>query len=389
MQTEPKIGDRYGSRVIIGIREEGPRIKWRCDCGTEGYSPFCRLREVQSCGCANRRYELDGERVSLTEAARRAGVNRGTLYKRMEHGMTLKEAMSDKQDWIRGKRGARKKPKGAPIAVKRDYSGEVYGTRTVGSPTRGPRGVVLWGWECTCGAAGRTQIGSIKKSTNCPKCNKADLTGKRFGTRVVTKKAPKTDGHVRWEWECDCGATGVSVPSTLRFNCGVCSADHIGEVHGTRTILKERWVSGGSKHRHREWEWRCAACGEEGCSPYTYVRDAVCPSCRQIAADSFIGQKFGRRTVVGGTSQAADWVCECGSSGITNLGNLRTSRACNGCPLELPTYDIAGEQLTIPEIARLAQLPESVVKLRVRSNWPGEEILLVPYRGRRLERVDA
>jgi hypothetical protein len=47
--------------------------------------------------------------------------------------------------------------------------------------------------------------------------NKIDLVGKRFGRLTVIVEAPKRrPGKLRWECQCDCGKTIISLGESLR-----------------------------------------------------------------------------------------------------------------------------------------------------------------------------
>lgn len=68
-----------------------------------------------------------------------------------------------------------------------------------------------------------------------------DLTGQRFGRRVVLAQEGRGHGHVRWRVRCDCGKESVvyrgSLMSGMAQSCRCLAKD----------VQRERW------RKYREW----------------------------------------------------------------------------------------------------------------------------------------
>jgi hypothetical protein len=67
-----------------------------------------------------------------------------------------------------------------------------------------------------------------------------DLTGQRFGSRVVLRRLPSVsyghNSHSRWAVRCDCGRESVTVrQSVLRaVSCGACQRARMARERGAR-----------------------------------------------------------------------------------------------------------------------------------------------------------
>lgn len=77
---------------------------------------------------------------------------------------------------------------------------------------------------------------SVKKSKNCKMCKYPNLTGKRFGSLTVIKKANKKDknGHLYWDCQCDCGncvtILGTNLTQGYTKSCGCLHSEIISKL---------------------------------------------------------------------------------------------------------------------------------------------------------------
>lgn len=93
-------GERRG---MLSIVERITTTTYRCicDCGTEKIIASIDLKQTRSCGCSRRgrvlgpvkRYDVDGEMLTISEMASRVGVTQTAIYARLSRGLSPKEAM--------------------------------------------------------------------------------------------------------------------------------------------------------------------------------------------------------------------------------------------------------------------------------------------------------
>ena len=121
-------------------------------------------------------------------------------------------------------------------AIKRkpitDLTGQRFGNLVAISPTEErENGSVVWECRCDCGntvfiKSGRLRHGGAVSCGCMPKRTTAkDLTGQRFGRLVVLRDSEKrSNKHVVWECQCDCGNTTYVKSSHLidggTLSCG-------------------------------------------------------------------------------------------------------------------------------------------------------------------------
>lgn len=133
-----------------------------------------------------------------------------------------------------------------------DLTGQRFGRLLVLDRAPSASGETRWSCLCDCGAAKVAFAQNLRRglSTSCGCLRSAqhsarfteDLTGRRFGCLVPTRRgpdyvAPSGARHVRWECVCDCGRTAVAGASDLRSGhtttCGcrryerLIDADHV------------------------------------------------------------------------------------------------------------------------------------------------------------------
>lgn len=91
-----------------------------------------------------------------------------------------------------------------------------------------------------------------------------DLTGKRYGTLVVVKRAYRQGSHIKWECQCDaCGSRVIVFASNLRQRptnrCSKCytGKDLTGQQFGKLTVLHLAKEDRYNKHRQVRWKCKC------------------------------------------------------------------------------------------------------------------------------------
>lgn len=129
------------------------------------------------------------------------------------------------------------------VAKEIDITGHKYGSLTA-IKSLGNR---KWLFKCDCGAdyiGFKENVTSGKvKSCGCKrKCPTKDIVGQRFGRLVVLSYAGKS----KWNCQCDCGNTTISLGESLKKgltkSCGCYHSDLMSEV-GKR-VAKERAENG-------------------------------------------------------------------------------------------------------------------------------------------------
>lgn len=95
-------------------------------------------------------------------------------------------------------------------------------------------------WLCRCDCGRETTVRSYAlrkgstKSCGCIRADFIDMSGKRFGRLFIVGrgedwKSMVGNKHIRWNWVCDCGATGRSTGAQLRAgrakSCGCYKKD--------------------------------------------------------------------------------------------------------------------------------------------------------------------
>lgn len=169
-----------------------------------------------------------------------------------------------------------------------DYTGKVYGSKTVLGPatptlestkTGAKRRRSRVRWRCSCGNAGVSQVKHLQKiRSHCSKCHPRPPsqmhydTGEKIGIRELTNAV----GGL-WLSKCtQCGrkyAAGTVGAMKKERRCSVCRAarSEIGQVYGSRLILKHV--------KKAEWRYRCLRCGEEGVQNLSRMRYALSKRC--------------------------------------------------------------------------------------------------------------
>jgi hypothetical protein len=123
-----------------------------------------------------------------------------------------------------------------------------------------------------------------------------DLTGQRFGKWTVLAKAESRHNSTRWRCQCDCGRVktifGCSLRDGTSRSCRECMPrgliDLTGQRFGSWLVLRRAADApggGSSRVRNRRWYARCD-CGRERIVYGAALRNGTSRSCRPCAATS-------------------------------------------------------------------------------------------------------
>lgn len=139
------------------------------------------------------------------------------------------------------------------MAKFKDLTGQKFGQLTVLSLDSPRKGRVFWKCKCDCGNyhTVRSNVLLRGKSTSCGcarieagrKCV-IDLTGKKFGSLIVVRRADNIGKHVAWECLCDCGNTKITKAILLTqkhaVSCG-CRIDKMPQNDPKLVTAKAIW----------------------------------------------------------------------------------------------------------------------------------------------------
>ena len=129
-------------------------------------------------------------------------------------------------------------PVGKPSPNRMDLTGKKFGRLTVVSlcEEKSTGGILMWECKCDCGNTTYVRGSNLKnghvKSCGCKSKEEQlnryeDITGKRVGRLIVSKKAGRTKRGVSWLCKCDCGNEKVVCGADLRSgktkSCGCLS----------------------------------------------------------------------------------------------------------------------------------------------------------------------
>lgn len=189
-----------------------------------------------------------------------------------------------------------------------DLSGKTYGAWRVvdRAPTNG-KGMTCWNCVCTCGTAGVVTANNLRTgtSTRCKACAiklmapREDLTGQRFGTRLVLGQSRGVNR--RWRSVCDCGHERVLKAYELRsdlHSCSQCEPGPAVEINPSDwTGLRVNTLDvTGRGAMPRTWAVRCFCCGWTADVPHLALSDAeaVCKPCREAVLQRRAHQQPGK-----------------------------------------------------------------------------------------------
>ena len=181
---------------------------------------------------------------------------------------------------------------------------EHLGTKQIGKTK-----CALWKCKCDCGNYTEATTNSLR-SNNKKTCgrgceiNKAkqrkpkikisvrscvDMTGKRFGNLVVTKKVGSQKNGIIWLCKCDCGNTKEIVKCNLTSTktCG-CSdrifTDLTGKKFNRLTVIRKLKSKQFSKSSKSNWLCKCE-CGNETTAVTAQLNNGSKLSCGCLQSD--------------------------------------------------------------------------------------------------------
>ena len=201
-----EIGNRYGNLVVVerAPNDSAGRAYWKCQCDCGNFTTVrgttLRSGTTKSCGCLQKQI---------------AKSNGNDLTgKRFDRLIVIEQAENNTKH--RGK---------------------------------------FWKCKCGCGnfiiTRGDNLISGATKSCGCLQKEKAgqwnfiDETGNRYGKLVVLKQLNSdSEGHSRWECQCDCGNTkicyGVSLRRGVNLSCGCLTSS--GEMNIEKELSKNNII---------------------------------------------------------------------------------------------------------------------------------------------------
>jgi hypothetical protein len=108
-----------------------------------------------------------------------------------------------------------------------DLTGQCFGSWTVLEPRRPRNSLPQWLCRCACGKQSTISTSNLRKgvSQRCRSCalrarheqaRGPDLTGQRFGTRIVLERRKKYTCNDYWLTRCECGAQDLVAGWSLR-----------------------------------------------------------------------------------------------------------------------------------------------------------------------------
>lgn len=144
---------------------------------------------------------------------------------------------------------------------------------------------------------------------------KYDLVGQRFGNLLVLNQEEVAGRNgIFWRCKCDCGKEVVVRSDILRAgrtkSCG-CDKSIIGKKFGELTVVEK--LESGQDH-HARYKCQCS-CGNIKVVLKDKLINREDKGCRCQRYNDFVGQKFGKATVVErvGTDKHKNalWKCVC------------------------------------------------------------------------------
>lgn len=319
----------------IGLR---PSPKHQLDRVAGGNSPYApsnvrwlTSKENNRNRTNNRILEFDGQQKTLSEWAENYQINRDTLSDRLVRGWTVEDALTKP---LRPKKVV-VEPKQIEVLPDFDYS-------KIGN--RGKHGFV-------------------------------DLTGKRFGMLIVTRRVEKNvKRQVFWEAQCECGNTGVwnarELKNGSRIHCG-CQNSRSGKnliTHGLSNT-PEYQVWAGINHRCRN----VAKYRDRGIQVQEEWRESF------LAFRSYLVESIGLRPspdhqldrIAGGSS----WYCEFNLRWCLPTDNMR-----NQTTNRLITFQNRTQNLS--SWAEEVGIKPGTLRQRLENGWSVEKALTTPLRVR-------
>lgn len=262
-----------------------------------------------------------------------------------------------------------------------DLTGQKFGKLTVIERADNRGRHVYWKCKCDCGAIHEARSDGLRNgiTLSCGRCDFEDLTGKRFGRRVVLGRAVdrmSIDGYpIRyWKCECDCGTVSDVSESSLTHgkarSCGCYVSDCMRTqktTHGgTGTRLYNIWMNMRSRTtKPSDHAW--ADYGGRGIK--------ICDEWN----NSF--EAFRDWALTHGYSDSLS-IDRIDNDGNYEPNNCRWAtilqQARNKRNTIYITYD--GKTLTAREWSEITGIPVRTIKGRYHDKWDVEKILTTPVK---------
>ena len=207
-----------------------------------------------------------------------------------------------------------------------------------------------------------------------------DRTGQRFGTIIITARAPSPEGEKHWCWhyQCDCGVTGIISAKHLRDrqSCNSCSRKrrnrkvtrHGHATGGKRSALYQTWLS---------MRQRCLNPNHDAWLDYGGRGVAVCVRWNDF--ENFLADvppKPGRGYQLDRIDNNGDYA----------PGNVRWAlpKQNNRNRRSNLLLTFKGRTLCMTEWAEETGLPATTLKQRLQKGWDTEKALTTPWTPRHL-----
>ena len=244
-----EVGTKVCKLTVLERAGEGrfgaPKWLCRCECGNELIADETSLRNhnIRSCGCADGREDLTGQKFGMMTALSRAvndpaGKARwlcrcdcgNEKVMRVEH-LRKKGAVPNcgcftHEQWVKNS------TKEVRLRDPKEFiepGMEIGNLTVIGEAAPGPRGGKMWRCRCGCGReidANESAL-KIRNILSCGCTDQVeDLTGRKFGmVTVVSREINSPTGSPQWLCRCDCGNEKVIRADVLKRgnwipNCG-------------------------------------------------------------------------------------------------------------------------------------------------------------------------
>ena len=418
-------GARIGKLVVQSIAPGRRTKSWLClcDCGRTSIvaTHYLKTGKTRSCGCARiarkharkieherekpernlpavslrRTYEHRGERLTIEELARRAGVSTGTIRGRLYKGISPSDP---------GILAPQKRPRALAVRI-----GDRFGSLTVraeGPPTAQGRRTARC--ECVCGAARDVLIPNLVRGiiTSC---------GCRYGRSVECEQwAGQTVGRltiIGVDHELRSARYGPRLLASVRCRCS-CGNTVMHSRHAIKAAKAagRDLMCGPCREAKRAGRSRRAARSGDPSSGVIIARgsdrgaDAVAQKPKQSRPSeppkqpkqpkppkppklpverkkNLVGRRFGRLLVEGldereKRHRMQRWrcVCDCGQERSVLQCHLVTGKI-RSCGCIRRCHDLFGIKLTIGELTELAGASRRMVAGWLRAGMTAEDCL--------------
>ncbi len=259
-----------------------------------------------------------------------------------------------------------------------DMTGQRYGMLLVlGRVPRsnGPKSTrTLWLVRCDCGTektAGSNDIRHGKtRSCGCKSGNALDdLTGQRFGRRVVVERA--TNGprqEVMWLVRCDCGNTRAVYAQTLRRG----TADGCGKRDCCVNTRHGHTAGGQHTVEYNAWQSMMARCYNSQNESYHYYGDRGITVCKRWHTVKNFLADMGQRP---SARHSLDRIDNEGNYEPNNCRWATIERQNRNRRSTIMVTTANGERVPLCDLADLAGVSHNLAGDRIRHGWSVERTL--------------